>query len=100
MGKHVACGRSGVKSQIAGRGTERERTWLNALPVSSLGTLLDSESFRLAIALRVGANVCIPHSCCCGGRMDGRDLYGLSWKYSAGRFPRHSAMNDVVKRAL
>ena len=74
--------------------------WLNALPVSSLGTLLDSESFRVAIALRVGADVCIPHSCRCGGRMDSRGLHGLSCKYSAGRFPRHSAMNDVVKRAL
>ena len=70
--------------------------WLNALPVSSLGTLLDSESFRVAIALRVGADVCIPHSCRCGGRMDSRGLHGLSCRYSAGRFPRHSAMNDVV----
>ena len=74
--------------------------WLNALPVSTLGTLLDSESFRVAIALRVGADVCIPHSCRCGGRMDSRGLHGLSCRYSAGRFPRHSAMNDVVKRAL
>ena len=40
------------------------------------------------------------HSCHCGGRMDSRGLHGLSCKYSAGRFPRHSAMNDVVKRAL
>ena len=40
--------------------------WLNALPVLSLGTLLDPESFRVAIALRVGAGVCIPHSCRCG----------------------------------
>ena len=74
--------------------------WLNALPVSSLGTLLDSESFRVAIALRVGADVCKPHSCRCGGRMDSRGLHDLSCRYSAGRFPRHSAMNDVVKRAL
>ena len=35
---------------------------LNALPVSSLGTLLDSESFRVVIALIVGADVFIPHS--------------------------------------
>ena len=42
----------------------------------------------------------IPHSCHCGGRMDSRGLHGLSCRYSAGRFPRHSAMNDVVKRAL
>ena len=74
--------------------------WLNALPVSSFGYLLDPESFRVAIALRVGADVCIPLSCRCGGRMDSRGLHGLSCKYSAGRFPRHSAMNDVIKRAL
>ena len=71
--------------------------WLNTLPVSSLGTLLDSERFRAAIALREGADVCIPYSC---GRMDSRGLHGLSCKYSAGRFPRHSAMNDVIKRPL
>ena len=74
--------------------------WLNALPVSSLGTLLDSDSFRVAIALRVGADVCISHSCNSGGRMDSMGLHGLSCKYSAVHFPRHSAMNDVVKRAL
>ena len=74
--------------------------WLNALLVSSLGTMQDSGSFRVAIALRVGADVCIPYSCRCGGRMDSRGLHGLSCKHSAGRFPRHSAMNDVVKRAL
>ena len=35
-----------------------------------------------------------------GGWTDSRGLHGLSCKYSAGRFPRHSAMNDVIKRAL
>ena len=74
--------------------------WLNTLPVSPLGTLLDSESFRVAIALRVDADVCIPHSFRCGGGMDSRGLHGLSCKFSAGRFPRHSAMNDVIKRTL
>ena len=69
-------------------------------PVSSLGTLLDPESVRMAIALRVGADVCIPHSCRCGGKKNGRGLHGLSCKYSAGRIPRHLAMNDVIKRAL
>ena len=74
--------------------------WLNALPVASLETLLDSETFRLAIAHRLGADVCIPHSCRCGGKMDSLGLHGLSCKYSAGRFPRYSALNDVIKRAL
>ena len=59
--------------------TQKESgAWLNALPVSSLGTLLDPESFRVAIALRVGADVCIPHSCCC--------------KYSAGCCCKYSVV--------
>ena len=85
------------RARLLATAQKESGAWLNALPVSSLGTLLDSESFRVAIALRVGAEVCIPHSCRCGGRMDSRGMHGLSCKYSAGRFPRHSAMNDVVK---
>ena len=88
------------RARLLARAQKESGAWLNALPVLSLGTLLDSKSFRVVIALRVGADVCIPHSCRCCGRMDSRDLHGLSCKYSAGRFPRNSAMNDVVKRAL
>ena len=59
--------------------TQKESgSWLNALPVPSLGTLLDSESFRIAIALRVGADICIPHSCRCGRMMKSEGLHGLS----------------------
>ena len=80
---------------------ERESgAWLSALPFSSLWTLLDSESFTVAIDLRVGTDVCIPHTCRCGGRRDSRGLHGLSCKYSAGLFPRHSAIDDVIKRTL
>ena len=35
--------------------------WLNAIPSSSFGTLLDNESFRIGVALRIGLEVCIPH---------------------------------------
>ena len=73
---------------------------LNVLPVLSLGTLLNSVSFRVATALRVGTDVCIPHSNRCDRRMDRKSLLGLSCKYSADRFPRYSAMNGVIKRAL
>ena len=55
---------------FAGHAQRESGAWLNALPVQSLGTLLDSESFRVAIALRVGTDVCIPHSCRYGERMD------------------------------
>ena len=81
--------------------TRRESgLWLHALPTPTLGTLLDPESFRVAVALRVGAAVCVPHVCKCGRAMDAKGLHGLSCRYSAGRHPRHSALNDVIRRAL
>ena len=88
------------RARLLATSQKESEIWLNALPVPSLGTLLDPDSFRVAIALRVGADVCIPHSCRCGGRMDSKGLHGLSCRFSAGRHPRHSAMNDVVRRAL
>ncbi|KAG1680079.1 Spermine oxidase [Nymphon striatum] len=41
-----------------------------------------------------------PLQCRCGSTVDARGLYPLSCKYSEGRFPRHGAINDIVKRAL
>ena len=63
-------------------------------------SLLDSEIFRISVALRVGAEVCQPHTCRCGKKMDALGLHGLSCKYSAGRHPRHAALNECVRRAL
>ena len=60
------------RARLMATAQKESGAWLNALPVSSLVTLLDPESFREAIALRVGADVCI----------------------------LHSAMNDVIKRVL
>ena len=51
------------RARLLDTAQRESRACLNALPVSSLRTLLDSESIRVAIALRVGADVCIPHSC-------------------------------------
>ena len=61
---------------------------------------MNFESFRVAIALRVGVDVCIPNSCRWAGRRDSKGLHGLSCKYSADCFPSHLAMDDVVERTL
>lgn len=37
--------------------------WLNALPSVPLGTLLDSEVFRIAISLGLDALTCFPLKC-------------------------------------
>ena len=58
------------------------------------------EALELSLPSVWGADDCIPHSCCCSGWMDNRSLHCLSCNYGAGRFPRHSAMKDVINRAL
>ena len=88
------------RARILASSCKESGLWLQALPVPSLGTLLDSETFRIAVALRVGADVCEPHKCRCGRMMDSRGLHGLSCRFSAGRHPRHSALNDIIRRSL
>ena len=74
--------------------------FLQAVPCSSVGTRLDDTSLRIAIALRLGAPVCVPHTCVCGEAVDTSGTHGLSCRQSAGRHARHSAVNDLIKRAL
>ena len=74
--------------------------FLHALPCSSVGTRLDDTSLRIAVALRLGAPVCAPHTCVCGEPVDSSGLHGLACRKSAGRHIRHNAVNDLIKRAL
>ena len=74
--------------------------WLQAVPASSTGTLLDGDSVRIGIAQRLGLQLCQRHRCRCGGLVDKYGLHPLSCRYSAGRLPRHAALNDTVKRGL
>ncbi|XP_048485579.1 uncharacterized protein LOC125490434 [Plutella xylostella] len=74
--------------------------WLHALPSPQLGTLLDNDSLRVAVALRLGCTVVEPHVCVCGARVDQSGRHGLHCVRSAGRFSRHHAINDIVRRAL
>ena len=73
---------------------------MNCLPSTAIGTLLDNESFRITISQRLGLPVCAPHKCRCGAIVDIYGLHPLSCRFSAGRLPRHSALNDIIKRAL
>ena len=74
--------------------------WLNCVPNSRAGTVIDNDTLRIGVALRVGLTVCIPHRCKCGTTVDTFGTHPLLCRFSAGRIPRHSALNDVVRRGL
>ena len=74
--------------------------WLHALPISACGLRLDDDSIRIAIGLRLGADICEPHICPCGTHVDSRGTHGLSCRSSAGRQSRHAQINDLVWRSL
>ena len=74
--------------------------WITAYPIAQVGTRLDDETLRISVALRVGLNVCFAHHDRCGATVQSDGLHPLSCRFSAGRFPRHSAINKIIKRSL
>ena len=71
--------------------------WSEALPIASLGTLLSPDELRIAIALWTGPKIFESTKCRCGKIVD---ELGLSCTKNAGCFPRHSAINSILKRSL
>lgn len=88
------------KARLTAAASPYSGAFLHARPCTSLGTRLDNSSLRIAIALRLGAPICLPHVCVCGAAVDNTGRHGLSCRKSAGRLSRHSAVNDLIKRAL
>ena len=74
--------------------------WLNALPLASLGLKMDDNTFRVACGLRLGANICLPHTCRCGAQVGMDGVHRLSCRFSAGRHIRHTMLNDIIQKAL
>jgi hypothetical protein len=89
-----------ARARLLAAARQESGLWLHAIPIPSLGTHLDAQTLRIAVAHRVGASVCRRHTCKCGRVTDVFGHHALSCRFSAGRLPRHSAINDVVKRAL
>ena len=74
--------------------------WITAYQIAQFGTRLVDETLRISVALRVGLNICLAHQCRCGATVQSDGLHPLSRRFSAGRFPRHSAINNIIKRSL
>ena len=51
--------------------------WLNAPPLTAAGLRLTNDAIRIAVGLRLGSNLCWPHTCRCGALVDARGNHGL-----------------------
>ena len=74
--------------------------WLYVFPCKNMGLKLDDQQLRISIGLRLGANICLEHTCHCGKRVERDGLHGLSWTNSAGRFSCHATLNSLIKQTL
>ena len=74
--------------------------WLNAIPIPLLGLKMDNRSLRIACGLRLGSPLCQPHECICSTQVESTGVHGLGYRKSAGRFSRHSHVNNLIRKAL
>ena len=74
--------------------------WLESIPIPSVGTRLDDESVRVAVSLRLGTTVCLPHTCRCRSAVQSNGLHGLNCSQTGGRHARHSELNTIIHRFL
>ena len=80
-----------ARARLLAVSAKESGAWLKALPVSSLGLRMDDSCL---------GSVNIVSSTHCEVEVDQLGTHGLSCKRSEGRHYRHSAVNDILHRAL
>jgi len=53
---------------------------LFALPIASCGLKMDDEAVRVAVGLRLGLDLCVPHECHCGSMVDASGVHSFVCK--------------------
>ena len=88
------------KARILAVSAPHAGDWLHAIPLANCGLLLENEELRIAVSIRIGAPVCLPHECVCGSMVDKLGLHFFSCKKCTGKHTRHSLLNDAVWRSF
>ncbi|GBP47527.1 hypothetical protein EVAR_30616_1 [Eumeta japonica] len=61
---------------------------------------MDDNSLRVAMALRLGCNVCEPHLCIYCSTIEANGYHGLTCQRSSGIFPLPPSLKDIIRRAV
>ena len=96
----LSCSNIMDRTRLNGCAAPGSGDWLHAIPSDKIGTRLTNEQLRVAVCLRLGANVFLQHTCVCGAESDSKGNHALCCKLQRGRFARHSMCNDIILRAL
>src|SRR6218665_173498 len=83
------------QARLKALSSQHASDWLHALPIC--GLRLSDEATRVAVGIRLGANLCQPHTCACGAA---KGTHGLSCALGFGRTARHASINDLIHRSL
>ena len=90
-----------TRARLLASSTKESSKWLQVIPSSQLGLLLDNNSARIAVGLRVGSQLCEEHKCVCGRMVEKDGLHGLSCaKCAEGKLVRHDTMNNIFSHAF
>ena len=90
-----------VRTHLLASTVKELDVWLDVLPISSLSLRMDDSTIRVAVGLRLGSPLCMPHKYHhCGAEVDSLSTHGLSCSWSEGCHHRHAAINDFMHRAL
>ena len=66
-------------ARILASSSKESGAWLDAMPIESIGLRLSDNEVRIAVGLRLGLPICIPHDCSgCGASVDRFGVHGLS----------------------
>jgi len=69
-----------------------------ALLIASCGLKLDDEAVKVVVGLRLWLDLCVPHECPCGSRVDAYRVHSFVCERSPGKTIRHHVLNDLSAR--
>ena len=88
------------RARLLASSTKTSSKWLQAVPSHHLGLLLDNDSARIAVALRLGNSVCEQHTCVCGRIVEANGHHALSCSLSKGKYSGHLIINRIFSSAF
>jgi len=88
------------RARLLAAAAEHSGDWMNAVPITAIGLKLVDDAVRIAVGLRLGASLTLPHACRCAAEVLADGHHGLSCRRGNGMHARHDMVNEVLRRAL